>query len=324
MHNQFVELADLDGADVKHISQPEGTVMSGAQWAFIKQQIERLLGSRAQPFTPACMLGGSNTAAAGISADDFAAAVDRRRKPIVAHIDMQKKLAAVSLSATTVATLPKSREVDELGADVKRLIDSGVLKPFPYCELRKFMPPWMTGVLDTTKTMPFGLWVAAYQRWSLAAVCNGLVDIASCNAHLDNCLRAGVESSAAGRSASLNVVYDEVVRKKVADLAHAGLAGFEINAALSLYDRDAVASADAIFAAGKPYHAQKPQQQHQQQQWPRGQQHQQHEQFRHGGRGADTSRLSTGDRALTPPRYPPKHKSGDGAWAGPSKRAKRW
>ena len=73
-HNQFTDLADLDGADVKHISQPEGTVMSGAQWAFIKQQIERLLVGRAQPSTPACIGGGSNTSAAGISADGFAAA----------------------------------------------------------------------------------------------------------------------------------------------------------------------------------------------------------------------------------------------------------
>lgn len=328
VHNQFVELADLAGADVKHISQPEGTVLSGAQWAFIMQQIDRMHVGRAPPLTPAISMVGPSSVAAGISADDFAAAVDRRRKPIVAHIDMQTKLAAVSLSATTVATLPKSREVDELGADVKRLTESGVAKPFPYCELKKFLPPWMTGVLGATKTMPFGLWVAAYQRWSLAAVCNGLADIASCNAHLDNCLRAGVESSAAGRSASLNVVYDEVVRKKLADLAHAGLAGFEINAALSLYDRDAIALAEIIFAAGRPSHVPKSWQQNQQQ-WPRGQQHweqqgQQHEPFRHGGRRVDTSRLSTSDRAHTPPRYPPRNKSGDGAWAGASKRAKRW
>ena len=138
----------------------------------------------------------------------------------------------------------------------------------------------------------------------------------------------GLASSAAGRSASLNVVYDEVVRKKLADLAHAGLAGSEINAALWLYDWEAIAVAEAIFAAGRPSHVPKSQQQSQQQ-WPRGQQHweqqgQQHEPFRHGGRRADTSRLSASDRAHTPPRYPPKNKGGDGAWAGASKRAKRW
>ena len=35
-------------------------------------------------------------------------------------------------------------------------------------------------------------------------------------------------------------VYDEVVRKKLAELAHAGLTGFDVDTALQAFDKDAV------------------------------------------------------------------------------------
>ena len=94
----------------------------------------------AQPFTPADVGKGS---AGGLSAEELATAIDKRRKPVVQHIDMQPKLKASTLEGLAHEVLPRSEVVDELGSELKLPKDSGVASPFPFVELKRFMPPWI-------------------------------------------------------------------------------------------------------------------------------------------------------------------------------------
>jgi hypothetical protein len=230
-------MADLDGALLTDIVNPEGVTLNPAQKTFIGQAIDWSAKGNVQPRTPA---GGGMGSAVGLSADDLAKAIDKRRKPVVQHIDMQPMLKASTLEGLAHEVLPRSREVDELGFELKRLKDSGVGSPFPFVELKRFMPPWIVSQPDPSKIVPFAIWAAAYQRWSIAMVCLGCAKQTSCAAHFDNCLRTGTEAAAAGRSALMTQVYDEVVRKKLAELAHAGLTGFNVDTALQAFDKDAV------------------------------------------------------------------------------------
>jgi hypothetical protein len=230
-------LGDLDGAAIADIVNPEGVTLNSAQRTFIVQAIEWSARGNQQPCTPAVV---GKSSAVGLSAEDLATAIDKRRKPVVQHIDMQPKLKASTLEGLAHEVLPRSKEVDELGSELKRLKDSGVGSPFPFVELKRFMPPWIVIQPDPNRIVPFAMWAAAYQRWSIAMVCLGCAKQTSCAAHFDNCLRAGTEAAAASRSALLTQIYDEVVRKKLAELAHAGLVGFNVDVALQAFDKDAV------------------------------------------------------------------------------------
>ena len=55
------------------------------------------------------------------------------------------------------------------------------------------------------------------------------------------------DARSAGKSALLGIVYDEVVRKRLADLAHAGLVGFTVNTALATFDANDVAAAELLL-----------------------------------------------------------------------------
>ena len=134
--------------------------------------------------------------------------------------------------------------MDELGSEVKRLKDAGVPKPFPFSDLAKFRPPWATAVLDPHKCIPFVVWAASFHRWAIAVECTGLARLTACHAHFDNCLRAGELARAAGRSPHVASAYDEVVRRKISDLAHAGMHNFDVDSELRKFDTDAVASAE--------------------------------------------------------------------------------
>ncbi len=57
----------------------------------------------------------------GLTAEAPSSAIDLRRKPKLVHVDMQAKLSAMSFANVGAATLLKSKEVDELCAEAKRL-----------------------------------------------------------------------------------------------------------------------------------------------------------------------------------------------------------
>ena len=119
--------------------------------------------------------------------------------------------------------------------------------PFPFVDLKRFSPQWAIAQVDAGRIMPFSVWAGSFQRWALAMECTSLATYTACQEHFDNCLRASEEARGAGKSALLGIVYDEVVRKRLADLAHAGLVGFKVNTALATFDANDVAAAELIL-----------------------------------------------------------------------------
>ena len=92
------------------------------------QAIEWSAKGNVQPCTPAGVGKGS---AVGLSAEALATEIDKRPKPVVQHIYTPPKLKASTLEGLAHEVLPRSKEVDELGSELKRLKDSGVGSPFP-------------------------------------------------------------------------------------------------------------------------------------------------------------------------------------------------
>ena len=106
-------LADLDGATIAYIVTPEGVKLDAAQKTFIVQAIEWSAKGNVQLRTP---VGVGKGSAVGLSADDLATAIDKRRMPVSQHIDMQPMLKASTLEGMAHEVLPRCKEVDELGS----------------------------------------------------------------------------------------------------------------------------------------------------------------------------------------------------------------
>lgn len=225
------------------MSAPLGLTVNAGQWATVTQMISRSERLNCAPATPGALPIAGSTGN-GLTAEALATAIDHRRKPKFAHINMSTMLASASLATTAAATLPKSVVVDEIGAEVSRLREGGVAVPFPFCDLKRLSPPWALAVLEPGRCTPFSIWAASLHRWALAMECTGLARFTSCQAHQDNCLRVAEEARAAGKSAQAGQLYDVIVRKKLADLAHAGMVGFNVNEALVAFDPESAAAAE--------------------------------------------------------------------------------
>ena len=113
-----------------------------------------------------------------------------------------------------------------------------------FVDLQRFSLQWAIAHVEGGRIMPFSLWAGSFQRWALAMECTSLATFTACQAHFDNCLRASEDHRNGGKSAMLGTVYDEVVPKRLADLAHAGLVGFPVNTALTTFDANDVAAGE--------------------------------------------------------------------------------
>ena len=89
--------------------------------------------------------------------------------------------------------------------------------------------------------------MAAFQRIALASDAIGQWSLASSMAHLDICLRIGEENRMRGKSPHLAIEYDEVTRQRWAEMARAGVVGFDIDSVCLGIDTDARESAEVLL-----------------------------------------------------------------------------
>jgi hypothetical protein len=88
-------------------------------------------------------------------------------------------------------------------------------------------------------------WIAAYERYCLAAVATGCFDnLAPLMKHKDNVLRLAEECKAKNKSTALAMRYDETARKAWDERAYSGLDGFNQNHAAAKLDRELVSLAE--------------------------------------------------------------------------------
>ena len=156
---------------------------------------------------------------------------------------MASALHKANLKGLEADLWPRASAVDSLATEARRLKDKGVLHPFVYADIRKFMPAWaaddkdasdddddaepselekrLSSALGVPKkkvhgTMPLAKWLACFEAYALAAAATEQWEFAASYAHKATCLQIA-RDRALGRPALVAVCYDEVVRKRLAD-----------------------------------------------------------------------------------------------------------
>ena len=157
---------------------------------------------------------------------------------------------------------------------VEKQRDKGVAKPFPYVDLRVYLPTWCAdgrandqedtyeegdGPNEASKNLAKALgvpttkakprltllqWEAAYDRWAVAAAAAGLLSYAAALKHKDNCRRLTEEARGKGLKGAVGLVYDHLARRQWADYSYNEVDGFDLEAACSDVDKTLASQAE--------------------------------------------------------------------------------
>ena len=264
--NGFESLHDLRGASSDTLTESKPV---GAKLAFLRRALEA-----ANPPLP----DANALVAARVLAEQGADKTARR--PAVA-VDIPGALARASLKDLPAFTWPCVDLVEGLSADLNKLRSKGVERPFVYIDLKKCVPNWAldfapcdggsdgTGEVSAVraiadaimagpstkkegKHLSHGCWIAAFHRLAFASEIAGMWTFASAMAHLDMCLRVGEEARMRGLPHYISVTYDEVCRKRWAELARARVSGFSVDCECASICKDSLSRAEALLAAARP------------------------------------------------------------------------
>ena len=199
-----------------------------------------------------------------------------------ATIDLQSALDSVSLKGLSAGAWPSVEFVETLKLEIDRLRDKGVTQPFIYVDIKKkCVPNWaldfapcddgsdgtsefsaIRAIADAImagpatkkegKHLSHGGWIAAFHRLAIASEVAGMWKFASALAHLDTCLRVGEEARMRGLPHYISVTYDEVCRKKWAELARAQVSGFSVDRECTSICKDSLSRAEALLSLARP------------------------------------------------------------------------
>ena len=199
-----------------------------------------------------------------------------KKEEQVVHVDIGEELKRACLSQLPDAAWPSSALCDDIATKAKALLKKGIAHPFVFVDLRKALPSWAAystrddvsddegadscalrsiakalGATDKPKPkhLTFLQWVAAYQRYALAAQVTGQMNYTSAMVHFENCLRVGEEAKAKGSLIALAACYDSVARREWADMAAKGVPGFDINKLACRHSEDLLRMAEREFAS---------------------------------------------------------------------------
>ena len=132
--------------------------------------------------------------------------------------------------------------------------DKGVVRPFVFCDLKKFLPAWVLteGAADAesdddgeptsetakqlakelgmrTKrpkgTLPLTQWVMAFDAYALGAAVTGQWPLECSFTHKMLVLKLAAESKKENRQPQVAVIYDELVRRQMAEMSYVNAPG---------------------------------------------------------------------------------------------------
>ena len=194
---------------------------------------------------------------------------EKKKEKEKPKLQLDKALGGLTLKHLDPVLWPKAAEGDELLVLVQKQKEKGVGQPFPYAELRKYLPTWCEAGRHTEESddeptetaahlakalgvpakrhkphLTLLQWVAAYDRFAVASAAAGLWSYTDALKHKDNCLRLSEEAKDKGKSATVGLVYDELARKRWAEYAYSGVEGFALGKACLAVDRDLAAQAE--------------------------------------------------------------------------------
>ena len=174
---------------------------------------------------------------------------------------------------------PLQKEADELLDSVEKQKTRGVKYPCPYVDLRKFAPAWCATFADkpddadsdnepseTARHLGRALgvrmshekrhltvvqWMAAYDRYAVAAAVAGCYTYDALLKHKDNTMRLAEECRTKGKPTALALVYDETLRRDCDNKQYSGLPDFDPNKALRTLSRELVEKAETALEANR-------------------------------------------------------------------------
>jgi hypothetical protein len=197
-------------------------------------------------------------------------ALDKKKKE-KPHLKVSEELPRLTLKGLHPTLWPKGAAGDELLQQVEKQKERSVAKPFPYVDLRHYLPTWCaegrkqdeedtdTEPNDTAMHLAKALgvqtkrakphltllqWCAAFDRYAVAAAVAGVWDYTCALKHKDNCLKLTEEARAKGTKGAVGMAYDVLARKQWAEYAYSAVDGFEVNASSLKLDAALVAQAE--------------------------------------------------------------------------------
>jgi hypothetical protein len=235
--------------------------------------LQRVLALQTQPDTNAAGKSGSGDLKALVEA-----LTNEKKKKEKPKLEVASRLASLTLARLDHEQWPLQKEADELLELVEKQKTRQVELPCPYVDLRKFAPAWCTALSDqredsdsepnepneAAKNLSKALgvrvakdkrhltvvqWMAAYDRYSVAAAVAGCYQYDTLLKHKDNVMRLAEECRTKGKPTALALVYDELARRDCDNKQYSGLPGHEPNKALKKLDRELVERAETTLDA---------------------------------------------------------------------------
>jgi hypothetical protein len=249
--NGFEMPEDLEGCP--NLDFLQGKV-SHAVFAFANRSLAKLGALAANPGSPAVM--------------SFAAMRDVMvQKPLEdappPRTDVQAALRGISLEGLSPDLWPASKVVDAIALDSKNQRKKLVRAPFSYIDLHRAKPDWALEQA-ATPTCPDDVdsvakgsisasqFSASLQRLLLAHVACGQMPMIAAMAHIENCYQVGHEARLRGKGLKVMFMYDELCRRRWAELAYSNVSTFDIAVECSKLNKDIVDRADMASAAAAP------------------------------------------------------------------------
>jgi len=159
---------------------------------------------------------------------------DKKKKVVNVSALMEK----VTLSGLNNVCMPSGKLVDEMASEVQSLSDAGVVKPFLFSDLRRFLPFWGTpgedsdfvsgeqaaaaakatsSAMDTvqkeSRPLTMAQWQLAFDFYQIAAVATGQWSFTGSRAHKIICQEVAFGAPLQGRSGGLCIIYDKLRRR---------------------------------------------------------------------------------------------------------------
>ena len=167
---------DFDTHWKKRLSEDDSAKCTAGMAALTKQLISRQTKlmelsmnqeSRLQVHGTDDISEASNMAAIG---DAMTKVLDKQKKgKHHIHIDLQSKIAQLSMADIGHDLWPKSESVNHLANQKALLQDQNVKVPFVHAKLKYFLPIWMLEKPSDSEMLHVNLWSPAYIRYAIAA-----------------------------------------------------------------------------------------------------------------------------------------------------------
>ena len=216
------------------------------------------------------------TAPTGASACDVASelakVLGKPEKEEKVIVDVGPGLSTVSLTGLDADFWPRPTAVNSLATEGAKLKKQGVAQPYVFADLRKFVPLWLssdkqeeddTAVEDRKSaaaelleelgrskarkpmsTMSFPRWSAAFDQYAVAAAVTKQWSYVASFTHK---AVVGKLASEKERPVGVAVIYDELVRQRIATRVASKAPGFSQDTPVTEVDRNMLERAQAVY-----------------------------------------------------------------------------